>query len=246
MNLATKTALVTGASGGIGAATAVALAQQGCAVAIHFKSNAVAAAQVLRDCDSYSQGNFVISADLSNEGEVRSLLEDVGKKFPHLDILVNNAGVFDENDGPGNIEAFENIYKNNFLSSVLVTKYALPLMPAGKIINVSSIHGRLGYGSPEAIAYSAGKAALESYTKNLAKQLAPNILVNAVAPGRVLTPMWGDPDEKEQKELGSAQLIQRMIRPEEIADAIVFLAKNDAMCGEILTIDGGYGLVSLN
>ncbi len=165
-------------------------------------------------------------------------------EFSRVDILINNAGIFDENDNPTNIGAFENVYRNNFLSCVLVTKYALPLMKEGKIVNMSSIHARLGNGRPEAIAYSAFKAALESYTKNLARAVAPGILVNALAPGRVATPMWGDPDAAEQKELGSVHLIKRMIQPEEIADGIIFLVKNDAVCGEVLTIDGGMGLVT--
>src|SRR3989344_1932131 len=164
MELKHKIALVTGASKGIGKATAIAFAKEGCSVVINFKSDA---------------------------------------------------------------------------------KAATPLMREGKIVNISSIHGRLGHGRPSAAAYSAFKAALENYTKNLAKDLAPKILVNAVAPGRGATPMWGDPDVKEQEELGQVHLIKRMIQPEEIADAIIFLAKNDAMCGEIITIDGGMSLVTL-
>lgn len=107
------------------------------------------------------------------------------------------------------------------------------------------MHARLGHGRPSAIAYAAFKAALESYTKNLAKALAPRILVNAVAPGRVATAMWGNPSAAKQKELGKAHLIKRMVQPEEIADGIVFLVKNDAVCGEVLTIDGGMSLVTL-
>ena len=117
-------------------------------------------------------------------------------------------------------------------------------MKTGKIVNVSSIHGRLGHGRPEAIAYSAFKAALENYTKNLAKALAPAILVNAIAPGRVATPMWGEPTAAEKAQLGDVHLIKRMIEPEEIADGILFLIKNDAVCGEVLTVDGGMGLVT--
>ena len=118
-------------------------------------------------------------------------------------------------------------------------------MKKGKIVNVSSIHGRSGQGRPTAIAYSAFKAALESYTKNLAKDLAPGILVNAIAPGRVATPMWGKLTKTDHKRLGKVHLIARMIEPEEVADGIVFLVKNDAMCGEILTLDGGMSLVTL-
>lgn len=240
-----KIVLVTGASKGIGAATAVAFAQKGCKVVINFRSDLDSANLVLEECNKHSRGNVIIKADVSDESQVKEMITEVKKKFSGLDILVNNAGIFDEGDNSRNIDAFENVYKNNFLSCVLVTKYALELMSEGKIINLSSVHGKLGNGNPGAIAYSAFKAAVESYTKNLAKELAPKILVNAVAPGRVATPMWGSPDTKEQEELGKVHLIKRMIQPEEIGEAIVFLADNDAICGEVLTVDGGMSLVTL-
>lgn len=245
MKLNQKIVLITGASKGIGKATAIAFAKEGCSVVINFKSDDKSAQEVLDECNRYSKGNIIFKADVSNEEDVSEMFQKIKGDFPHLDVLVNNAGIFDENDSPTNIEAFENVYRNNFLSCVMSTKHAIPLMQTGKIINVSSIHGRLGYGRPTAAAYSAFKAALENYTKNLAKEVAPKILVNAIAPGRVATPMWGNPDAKEQEELGQVHLIKRMIQPEEIADSIVFLAKNDAVCGEVLTIDGGMSLVTL-
>ncbi len=245
MKLNKKIVLITGASKGIGKATAIAFAKEGCSVIINFKSDEKSAQKVLDECDRHSEGNAIIKADVSNEKDVSEMFQKIKSDFSHIDILVNNAGIFDENDSTTNIEAFENVYRNNFLSCVIVTKYALPLMQEGNIINISSLHGRLGYGRPTAAAYSAFKAALENYTKNLAKEVAPKILVNAVAPGRVATPMWGNPNAKEQEELGQVHLIKRMIQPEEIADSIIFLSKNDAMCGEILTIDGGMGLVTL-
>lgn len=245
MELTGKVSLVTGASKGIGGAIAIALAQDGCSVAINYKADKKAAEMVLRECDKYSKGNILAEADVSVETAVAEMLDEVKGRYGHLDILINNAGIFDQTDSPTNINVFQNIYRNNLLSCVLVIKYALPIMQAGKIVNISSIYGRLGHGRPDAIAYSAFKAALESYTKNLAKTLAPNILVNAIAPGRVATPMWGDPDEKKQKELGSVHLIKRMIQPDEIASGAIFLCKNDAVCGEVLTIDGGFGLEAL-
>ncbi len=240
-----KIALVTGASSGIGRAAAIALAKEGCSVAVNFKSNAKNAQAVVDECSKYSMGNITMQADVSKEGDVVEMFKTIKKRFSCIDILVNSAGIFDEADSPMNVGAFENVYRNNFLSCVLVTKYAVPLMKTGKIVNISSIHARLGHGRPTAIAYSAFKAALESYTKNLAKDLAPDILVNAVAPGRVATAMWGNPNAKEQKQLGKAHLIKRMIQPEEIAQGIIFLVKNDAVCGEVLTIDGGMSLVTL-
>jgi len=240
MDLSKKVALITGSSKGIGSAIAIALAKEGCSVVINFKSDAAGAQKTLEECNKYSKENVSIKTDVSSENEVDSLFAQIEEKFKHLDILINNAGIFDKNDGPTNVEAFENIYRNNFLSIILVIKYALPLMKVGKIINISSIHGKLGQGRPEASAYSAFKAALENYTKNLAKDLAPNILVNAIAPGKVITSMWGNPTMAEQKELGKAHLIGRMIQPEEIASSAIFLAKNNAVCGEILTVDGGW------
>ena len=245
MELKDKVALVTGASKGIGAATAVALAKEGCRVIVNFRSDEKSAQKVVNECDKYSKGNMAVKADISEENEVRKMIEEIKRKFLSIDILVNNAAIFDDADSPTNLEVFENLFRKNFLSQVMVTKYTLPLMKEGKIVNVSSIHGKLGHGNPEAIAFSAFKAALESYTKNLAKKLAPRILVNAVAPGRVITPVWGNLDPKKQSELGQAHLIKRMIRPEEIAESIVFLVKNDAVCGEVLTIDGGMSLVTL-
>ena len=245
MNLKNKTVLVTGASKGIGRATAIAFAKEGCSVIINFKSDLTSAREVLTECNKYSKDNFIIKTDVTNESGVKEMFKQVKDRYGKLDVLINNSGIFDSGDDPKNVFAFKNIYENNFLSCVLVTKYALDIMEEGKIVNISSVHGRLGHGSPEAIAYSAFKAALDSYTKNLAKDLAPKILVNAIAPGRVATPMWDNPDEKRQKELGKVHLIKRMIRPEEIAESIIFIAKNDAVCGEVLTVDGGMSLVTL-
>ena len=246
MNLKNKVVIVTGASKGIGKATAILFAKEGCSVVINFKSDEKAAIDVLNECNKYSKGSLIAQADVSNEQDVKEMFDLIKGKLSKIDILVNNVGIYDATDNPSNISTFDNIYRNNFLSHVLVTKHARELMDVGKIIYISSLHGRLGYGNPNAIAYSAFKAALESYTKNIAKELAPKILVNAVAPGRVATPMWDNPDEKGQMQLGKVHLIKRMIQSEEIAESIVFLAKNDAICGEILTVDGGMSINNLN
>lgn len=245
LDLNKKVALVTGASKGIGRAIAIAFAKEGTSVAINFKSDSEAARAVLEECNRHSKGNILVQADVSVENEVSEMFKRIKNQFQHLDILVNNAGIIDRDDNPTNVEAFEKTFRNNLLGAVIVTKHAIPLMKKGKIINISSIHGRLGHGRVGATAYSALKAALENYTKNLAKDVAPNILVNAIAPGRVITPIWGDIDAAEQKRLGSGHLIKRMVKPEEIADGAIFLAKTDAVCGEVLTIDGGMGLAPL-
>ena len=246
MDIKNKNIIITGASSGIGKATAVALAKQGANVIINYKANEDMAKQVLEECNKYSKKNIVIKADITNESEVKEMFKKITKEYANVDVLINNAGIYDESDSFTNLDAFENIWKNNFLGHVRVIKYALDIMKTGKIINISSIHGRLGHGRSDVSAYSSLKAAFDSYTLNLAKELAPKILVNAIAPGKTITPMWGNLTKEEEKEIASTQLINRFILPEEIADGVLFIIKNDAVCGEILTIDGGVGLKTLN
>lgn len=240
-----KTALVTGAGQGIGAATAVALAKAGYSVAINYRSDDGTVQKVLDECNKHSEGNVLVKADVTNRSEISEMFQSIRDSFGALDVLVNNAGIFSEEDNPTNLEVFEEIHKSNFMSCVEVTKHALEIMDTGSIVNISSIHGRIGHGNPHAIAYSSFKAAMDSYTKNLAKDVAPDVLVNAIAPGRVHTPMWGAESDAEKEELGQVHAIKRMIEPEEIADAVLFLISNKATCGEILTVDGGMSLVTL-
>lgn len=246
MDLKNKTALITGASSGIGKAIAIALVKEGSRVVINFKSDETSAKQVLAECNKHSKGNLIIKADITNDSEVKEMFRIINKDYKKLDVLINNAGTFDEADGSTNLGAFENIFAVNFLAQVRVSKFALEIMKTGKIVNVSSVHGRIGHGRPGAIAYSSMKAAFDSYTKNLAKELAPGIIVNAIAPGKTLTAMWGNITKEEEKEYSKDQLIKRFILPEEVADGIIFLLKNDAVCGEILTVDGGMSLKTLN
>lgn len=244
MELKDKIVLITGASLGIGKATAIILAKEGANVIINYNSNENSAKQVLQECNKYSKRNMIIKADITKDSEVKKMFEIIVKKYSKLDVLINNAGIFEESDSLTNLKAFENIWNTNFLAQVRITKYSLDIIKSGKIINVSSIHGKLGHGRPSAAAYSSMKAALDSYTKNLAKELAPKIIVNSIAPGKTLTPMWGNLKGEEEKELAKSHLINRFIRPEEVANGILFLIKNDAVCGEILTIDGGMSLKS--
>jgi 3-oxoacyl-[acyl-carrier protein] reductase len=237
-----KTALVTGASKGIGRSVAITLAKNGYSVAINFKSDKKNAEEVLDVCNTYSEKNILVQGDVSEEEDVLKIMHKIKDIYKNIDVLVNNAGIFDETDSVTNTDAFKNIFKNNLLSVILVTKFLVPLMRNGRIINISSVHGKEGGGRPGAAAYSAMKAALENYTINLAKELAPGILVNAIAPGRINTSMWNIETESEKIELGKIHLIERMIEPEEIADTVLFLTNSNAITGTVLMVDGGYGL----
>ena len=136
MNLKDKVVLITGASKGIGRAAAIAFAKESCRVIINFKSDEKSAQSVLEECNKHSKGNLILKADVSIEREVKELFDLIKSKFSKIDILINNVGIFDESDNPSNVSAFDNIYKNNFLSHILVTKYAKDLMDVGKIIYI--------------------------------------------------------------------------------------------------------------
>ena len=242
MKLNGKTVLVTGGSKGIGRAIVEAMAEQGANVIINYSSDEQAANEVAEIVKKHAVKVLTVKANIAQQDEVEAMFSKIKSEFGSLNVLVNNAGIFDENDSPDSVEAFENVFQTNLFAQIAVTNAARKLMTKGKIVFISSIHGKLGHGRPSAIAYSASKAALNSYIKNLAKHLAPDVLVNAVSPGRTLTPMWGDMDETYKKKQAAGHLIDRWIEPSEIADGVVFLTKNDAVCGEILIIDGGMSL----
>lgn len=156
--------------------------------------------------------------------------------------MVNNAGVNRPRDyyDP---KVWLEVFKINLFSVAESTGYAVELMKnGGKILNITSVYGdgKACYkGLP---AYGASEAALNHYTQVMAKNLAPDILINALAPGYVQTSLWKNTTESEFVESGKEQLIERMIQPDEIAEMALAIIKNDAMNGEIVTIDGGISL----
>lgn len=245
MKLKGKTALVTGATKGIGKATIEALIENGVNVAINYMNDEESAKSLEKMATAVGVEAITLKADIRKESEIGDMIDSIKDKFGTLDILINNAGIFDENDKPENLDSFRNIFEMNFLAQVSVTNEALKLMKSGKIVFITSIHGRLGHGRPDAIAYSSMKAGLDSYMKNLAKYLAPKILVNSIAPGKTITPMWGEMDDDYKANEAKDHAIGRWIEPEEIADGVLFLIQNDSVCGEILTIDGGMSIKTL-
>jgi 3-oxoacyl-[acyl-carrier protein] reductase len=242
MILKDKTVLVTGGSKGIGRACVEAFAEQGANVIINYLHDEKAAQEVADSVAKHGIKILIVQADIAVQEQVDAMFDKIQAEFSTIDVVVNNAGLFAKGDSPDNIEAIQKVFETDLFGEIRITNAARKLMNKGKIIFISSIHGKLGNGRPTAIGYSASKAALNSYMKNLAKALAPDILVNAIAPGRTLTPMWGEMSESEKAGLAAGQLINRWIEPSEIADGAVFLAKNDAMCGEVLVIDGGMSL----
>lgn len=239
MKLKNKIALVTGASSGIGQAIAVSLAKEGCKVIFTYNSNKQGAKETLK---KIGKNSAMFKVDLHHDAEIIQLFSFIKTKFRKLDILVNNAGI-NQPRGLFTTTDWKEIFEIDLFSVVSCTGKAVKLMKeGGKILNITSIYadGKVCF---KGIApYGAAKAALNHYTQTLSKNLAPKILVNAIAPGYVKTPLWGNTTEKEFIKSGNEQLIERMIRPEEIAQMAVSIIKNDAMTGEIAVVDGGISL----
>lgn len=239
MDLKNKVALVTGGSSGIGQAIAIALAQEECTVIFTYNTNEKGADETLKQLGD-TAAKFKV--EMHNEEEVTELFSFINSSYGSLDVLVNNAGInrprglFDPQD-------WREIFEVDLFSIVLTTGLAVEMMRnGGKIVNITSIYGEAKACYKGIAPYGAAKAALNHYTQILAKNLAPNILVNAIAPGYVRTPLWGNKTEEEFQDAGKEQLIERMIKPGEIADIAVAIIKNDAMTGEIVVIDGGISL----
>ena len=174
------------------------------------------------------------------------MFKHISEKIGSVDMLVNNAGYAQPGDFFDN-EQWRNQFANIFFSALNVSQQFIKHVKndaVQKIINITSIYGNLNTGNNEFFAYSAAKAALSSLTVTLAKRDS-NILVNAIAPGYVWTPAWEGISDAEKKLCKSKTMIGRFIMPEEIAHMAVAILENDAITGQVVTVDGGLSLQKL-
>jgi len=242
MDLSGKVALVTGASSGIGAATAEVFTELGAKVAIGYHRNLKGADEVRA-----KTGALAIQADVRDEAALRAMVARVAAELGPIDILVNNAGSLVERMKMLEItaERWNNIFNLNLTSAVLCSQAVMPAMierKRGAIVNIVSIAGRNG-GGPGAAAYAAAKAALISLTKSMAKELAPHgVRVNAVSPGVIDTPFHEVFSTPEMIQGFVTQIpMGRTGKSEECAEAIAFLASDAAryILGQTLEVNGG-------
>jgi 3-oxoacyl-[acyl-carrier protein] reductase len=238
-----KTALVTGASRGIGRACAVALAQAGARVALAARDRAKLD-EVAAEIRGLGREAFVVEMDMTSQESIKAAVAQVAQDFGRVDILVNNAGI--TRDGLAmrmKLEDWNAVINTNLTGAFLATQEVLQAMLKarwGRIINVSSVVGEMG--NPGQANYVASKAGLIGLTKSLAQEIASrNITVNAVAPGFIATDMTaGLSDELKANMLGHIPL-KRFGTSEDIAAAVRFLASDEAsyITGHVLDVNGG-------
>jgi len=242
-----KVALVTGGASGIGHATAVAFADSGAAVAINYHRNE-SGAELLRKQITENGGRAItIQADVTKANEIDSLVKQATNQLGPVDILVNNAGSLIERLKILDIteERWDQVMDLNLKSAFLCSKAVIPSMierKTGTIINLSSIAGRNG-GALGSMHYATAKGGIITFTKGLAKELAPyNIRVNAVSPGVIDTPYHEQFSTPEMmKNYVNAIPLGRVGKADEVAKVIAFLASDAAsyLAGETIEINGG-------
>jgi 3-oxoacyl-[acyl-carrier protein] reductase len=239
-----KVAIVTGASRGIGKATALLLAKEGTKVVVNYHSSKKEAQAVVKEIEGLGSEAIAVQCDVSQEMAVRQMVETTVKRFGRIDILVNNAGVVvDTSFAKRTVEQWKRTLEVNLIGTFLCAKYvASHMKKGGKIVNVASTNAIDSF-SPDAMDYDASKAGIVILTRDLAKELAPAIQVNAVAPGWVNTEMNKKLSTSFVKEEMKKIYLKRFANPEEIAKLIVFLTSDDAsyITGSTIKIDGGYG-----
>jgi len=246
-SLQDKKALVTGGGTGIGRAIAIEFAKLGADVVINYNSSREAAQEVVGEIKKIGSEAVAIQADVTKEDQVVNLVEKAAEFGEgRIDILVNNAGTLVQRCpiGEMDLSLWNKIMDVNMTSTFLVTRYVIPIMQnqkSGRIINISSLAAHNG-GGPGAVAYASSKAAIQAFTKGLAKELAPDILVNCIAPG-IITTRFHDiytPTEVRAK-FGQNIPLGREGTPEETAGAAVLLATEygSYITGEMIEVNGG-------
>lgn len=240
-----KTVLITGASRGIGKATAILFAKYGYNVAVNYKNSHNEAQEIMKHMAKNGYSCAAFKADVSIKEQAQDLVLQTINHFGSIDVIVNNAGIAQTKLFTDITEQdWDNMFDVNVKGMFFVLQSALPYLiskKSGKIINVSSMWGISG--SSCETHYSASKAAVIGLTKSLAKELGPsNINVNCVCPGVIKTDMLNEYTQDELKELENQTPLNRLGTPEDVAKSIYFLASSDAdfITGQVLSVDGGF------
>jgi 3-oxoacyl-[acyl-carrier protein] reductase len=237
-----KTILITGASTGIGAETARRLAKDN-TILIHYNRSQKEAERVAAEVGESGGRAELLQADLSTEAGCSGLVDAVTERVTALDVLVNNAGGLIRRLFTRELDwrLMEEIFSLNVFSTMIISTLCVPLLEKGVkpcIVNISSIAMRTG--APSATIYGASKGAIDSFTRGMAKELAPEIRINAVAPGVIETPFHEKVSKPEQLVSWRENTpLKKNGQAHHIALAIEFLIENDFMTGETVDVNGG-------
>lgn len=244
MQLTGKTAIVTGGARGIGRAIALTLAEAGANIVINYTSSSKAAEEVVEEAKKLGVSALAVKADVSVNDEIENLVKQVLNQFASIDILVNNAGITRDNLLIRmSEEEFQDVIDINLKGAFICTKHVSKVMikqRAGRIINIASVVGVMGNAGQSN--YAASKAGLIGFTKSIAKELAKrNVNVNAVAPGYIETDMTSSLPEKVREEFMINIPLARAGKPQDVANAVLFLSSkySEYITGQVINIDGG-------
>lgn len=234
-----QTALVTGGGRGIGRAIVRRFHGDDWTVIVHYNRSEQTAKEVADE----GRGG-IIQADLSTPDGIQRLADYLEEK--PVDVLVNNAGVLEGLDPDSlSLESLEETFRVNTSAPAILCRQAAEAMgEGGRIVNLTSIRGLRYSSRPGIAAYCSSKAALENFTSSLSQHYAPEVRINAVAPGFTATEMTDDLDEETRREIERETPMERFGRPEEIAEAVRFLCDQNCrfLTGETLVVDGGYSI----
>ena len=234
--------LVTGSSRGIGASTIKKFASEGYDVVINYNNSLEDALKVQDEIKEYNVKSLILKCDISNENDVKEMVNTIMEEFNSIDVLVNNAGIaIDTIFEDKTVSNFRRTLDVNLIGPFVLSRLVGDIMYKNKkgcIINISSTNG-IDTTYPESLDYDASKAGLISLTHNLAKQYAPYVRVNAICPGWVNTDMNKDLTIGFMEEEKSKILLNRFANPEEIADAIYNVYKSTYINDSIIRVDGG-------
>lgn len=248
MRLKDKVAIITGASRGIGSAIARRFAAEGAKVVVNYNLSEEKASHLAEEIRNDGGQVITIKADVSKPEEVKQLVRKTIEKYGRIDILVNNAGVMFQQtflDAPEAV--WDKIIDVNLKGAYLCSKEVAPIMlkqKKGKIINISSNSGLYHPSAMRFVEYVVSKAGLNGLTKALALKLGPFITVNAVCPGWIKTEMVADTDPELEKRLIEETALKRFGTPDEVANAALYLASDEAdfVTGELHIVAGGRGM----
>ncbi len=240
-----KTAIITGASKGIGAVIAKRLNELNYNLVLNYRSSTDAMEELINNFTNKETKNVIVKCDISNYEDARRLIDEAYSNFGTVDVLINNAGITKDNILPLMTEdEFDQVIDTNLKGTFNCCKHIARRMikqKQGRIINISSVVGLAGNSGQ--VNYSASKAGVIGMTKSMARELGKkNILVNAVAPGFIKTEMTDKIPEDLKAEMMKNIPLQRLGQPSDIADCVEFLISNKAsyITGQVLSVNGGY------